>query len=1469
MTFSGPTGTGYTPIDFTSGGCVITASIGSLQLSYAATGANTFRCTNDSQGITVATGTGSGQSYTIPQPISMNADNATTNVYVTICDANNVSLPTITKVISYSLVRTGASGPRGSNSCIVYAYQRSATTLASNPGIVSVNVSAGTIITTPLANNWFPNIPSSVTGQDLYITAASAVSDTGTAIVQATQWSAPSIFAKDGTGGFNNATLFLHQRTTSNVAPAAISGSITYDFTTSTIVTPIAPWVKAIPVSGGEYIWQTYATASSSLNSDSISASEWSSPALYSKPGPAGLSYALKTDVLKIERTKTGFSPATITFYSTTTEGTNLPQPFSCYYKLYLNDILQTPSLSGATRSSLIVTPKANTAKIRVETYDTPQFTLPFIDQQEITIGGITTQAILDAFMDGGLSYTQNTDPYASFPQLVFSRASSAYKQDGSIVTINKPRIEKARIGRGIFIEESTTNLLSNPSFEVNKTSWNTYGAQSTAYSRSTDFAYRGSASCKIESRALTGWQGCSTNIVPSVGEWYTFSFYARAGIGSPETEVRIESHNSIAQITTLLVQNFTLTNDWERHEYSVQVPIGSVILYACIYIKTTSVIGESFYFDCAQLEKKQYATSYIEDTRAEETLSFPLTGGEVSRNQGTISCWLYTTPLTKKYNVGGVTRTIWWMDGNVANDRLALYHDMNSSLWGLVACSGGAPWAITAVHTTTPDNEWAHFAVTWSKDEAPKLYINSEYIDQLPVNYIPSVLTNFYIGSSNVSRQINGLIDEFCISKTYKTDEDIALEYYALEPQYKNVNTEMLAQFNADVWNNSSSGEQKIWNGIDWTVTATVGVPNDYYVGDTLAQNVSEVIGNSDGRGINICNPNYSSFEQSGLPVPILSNAGYYLDNSIYKFNPNSLRFTSNGPGSYILFTPAATGYNIRIEPNKKWLLSAYVYSTTASATAQFVLNTPTSGARTLTFTTFPLANKWSRIAGTIDLTGDSNNTICYLSLATSASNGTIFYLDAIMLEEKIGNGNLPSAYSEPVIVDPADRINYGYNLITPGKILISGGTSLNDWIGGADSTQIDGGKISTDSIQTNSIVIGSRNITVKGITFEAARPGTPNRLDWSAGFIEYIDDDGNVKSSPISAGFRDYGGGGLTDYIYWTKNGTGLLATQILSTAMDNNSVILASYKSGIDLVTNYGRTVINGNYISTGTIDAQKIKTGTITSDQISAGSIRADKIDIGTVKIDGTNIWTGSITSDNLSAGIITADKIGTGTITAEKLTLSARDIIVKGIQFYPNTPVTDKVGWTAGTISSINTTGGWTTYNIAGNMSPGVGNGGSTVYLYFDSADNPPTQLHPSIGAMPQEQSKKLLAAYSGGNILEVMYGTTTITNNYIQTGTIIAANISAGTITANKIAANTITAAQIAADTITATQIKSGTITTDQLTVATRDKIADHFDSLPSDNGYNTIPVSGAIINFSINPNNGIIGKGTVTFILT
>ena len=100
--------------------------------------------------------------------------------------------------ISLTKLLSAANGTAGVKSALIYAYQRSATTLTSDAGDVTVNLNTGTITTASLANGWFKTIDGPTGSNPLYIIAASAAGTGSTDTIGAAEWTDPVILAQNG-----------------------------------------------------------------------------------------------------------------------------------------------------------------------------------------------------------------------------------------------------------------------------------------------------------------------------------------------------------------------------------------------------------------------------------------------------------------------------------------------------------------------------------------------------------------------------------------------------------------------------------------------------------------------------------------------------------------------------------------------------------------------------------------------------------------------------------------------------------------------------------------------------------------------------------------------------------------------------------------------------------------------------------------------------------------------------------------------------------------------------------------------------------------------------------------------------------------------------------------------------------------------------------------------------------------------
>jgi predicted phage tail protein len=196
----------------------------------------------------------------------------------------------------------------------------------------------------------------------------------------------------------------------------------------------------------------------------------------------------------------------------------------------------------------------------------------------------------------------------------------------------------------------------------------------------------------------------------------------------------------------------------------------------------------------------------------------------------------------------------------------------------------------------------------------------------------------------------------------------------------------------------------------------------------------------------------------------------------------------------------------------------------------------------------------------------------------------------------------------------------------------LTVGNGNLASLISGSNSTKINGASISTNSIRASQVQIGMRGLNVIGVNMRYVV--ATRRVEWDAGAIFWVNNDGNLQSVSTTGGsFQPSGNDWYS--ILWYQGRTYFDYNSDVNFAIntgDPNWVTLATYDNGTGLSVNFGSTIIDG--------------------DRIVTGSIKADRI--GANQIQASHISAGAITADKIGAGAVSADKISAGNITAETI-----------------------------------------------------------------------------------------------------------------------------------------------------------------------------------------------------------------------
>ncbi len=171
------------------------------------------------------------------------------------------------------------------------------------------------------------------------------------------------------------------------------------------------------------------------------------------------------------------------------------------------------------------------------------------------------------------------------------------------------------RYGNGLFVEEGTTNLVTNPSFEVGTTGWTSGGVAATL-TRDTTRSLSGSASLRAD-WPTAGAAGSSvlfsfaSTLAVNAAHFYSLSVYVPAG--SPAVFIRVSG----AVVTTVSTPNSTLFGAWQRLSvgFTTSGVAGAVNVDVVSSVGTT--VGQSVFLDAVQVEQKAYATTYTDGSLA------------------------------------------------------------------------------------------------------------------------------------------------------------------------------------------------------------------------------------------------------------------------------------------------------------------------------------------------------------------------------------------------------------------------------------------------------------------------------------------------------------------------------------------------------------------------------------------------------------------------------------------------------------------------------------------------------------------------------------------------------------------------------------------------------------------------------------------------------------------------------------
>ncbi len=202
-------------------------------------------------------------------------------------------------------------------------------------------------------------------------------------------------------------------------------------------------------------------------------------------------------------------------------------------------------------------------------------------------------------------------------PALALTSTLSVLDTYGSVAptTATAPLRQSAcKFGDGVFVEEATTNLITNPGFGTGTTKYTTVNGSSVALSSTR--ALFGTQSLAVTVAALTAGQA-STGYNIASGDaanstTYTASCWVWVPVGMPAVEISAQG----AWVTSSVFgATSTVTGQWQRLSVTFTTTASGSTSTGVIYLLAagTTTAGQVYWTDSWQLEAKSYATTYCD----------------------------------------------------------------------------------------------------------------------------------------------------------------------------------------------------------------------------------------------------------------------------------------------------------------------------------------------------------------------------------------------------------------------------------------------------------------------------------------------------------------------------------------------------------------------------------------------------------------------------------------------------------------------------------------------------------------------------------------------------------------------------------------------------------------------------------------------------------------------------------------
>jgi len=363
-------------------------------------------------------------------------------------------------------------------------------------------------------------------------------------------------------------------------------------------------------------------------------------------------------------------------------------------------------------------------------------------------------------------------------PVYTFTRPTPAYLSDGTRVAANVPRFEPGKFGKSVMVEEGTTNIIPIADWNA-QNGWALAWGTQTRTIETTGLLFNGVNIIKSvigSTGQVVIYKDFAVSTTPGVV--YTISAFVKSQ-GRP---VRIWCHDGSNNGQVYSSPNVPGT-DFTR--LTVQFTTTDTGYCRVHFLSLSGNVGDIVWVTAPQLEQKPYATSFIDGTRAAESLTIP-TAGVLNPQEGTVECWVMAQDLYVR------RRDIFTVNEPVATqDRVILGYNVTGTGLELNWRPANAAQFFIRATDISPDTDWVHvgFRYKWNGTgyDLALIYNGQVVSAGIATN---GQMTNFikaFLGctknGSIYTYFANMLFDDLRISSCARSDAEILAAYQSGQP--------------------------------------------------------------------------------------------------------------------------------------------------------------------------------------------------------------------------------------------------------------------------------------------------------------------------------------------------------------------------------------------------------------------------------------------------------------------------------------------------------------------------------------------------------------------------------------------------------------------------------------------------------------------------------------------------------------